>query len=356
MNGVRFIASVLICAMGIDALLGATRRMTDIDVRGIFRATASGGDVIGPSSSTKNALVRFKSRSGKLIKNSSALLDDAGTLRVTKLGVGAAPVEKRLKVSGLTYINADGDSTDADTYIGRIGKYVAIIGDDISVYNCPDSRVNVSNMMVDMSAGGAELTLIRDKAEGGGMLAQDKGIALFNANALTINTEASIGGDTTIGQTAKALKLRGQVKINADGDAEAAPTQIGDTTKGSRVGIGGAPASTVYALKVVGDMWVTGNLRVDGQRVSRRAPLPVGTILSYAGAGSKVPAGFVVCDGTQYDGSENSPYRELYEAIGARYGGMRGSKFNVPDLRAQSVVTRLSNNPDCAGIVFIIKY
>ena len=41
------------------------------------------GDVVGPSSATDNALVRFDGTTGKLIKNSSATLTDAGTLTTT---------------------------------------------------------------------------------------------------------------------------------------------------------------------------------------------------------------------------------------------------------------------------------
>lgn len=47
-----------------------------------------GGDVVGPSSSTDNALVRFNSTTGKIVKNSSATLNDSGELSVSALQVG----------------------------------------------------------------------------------------------------------------------------------------------------------------------------------------------------------------------------------------------------------------------------
>lgn len=43
------------------------------------------GDVVGPGSATDNALVRFNTTTGKLVQNSSATLDDAGTLTTVKL-------------------------------------------------------------------------------------------------------------------------------------------------------------------------------------------------------------------------------------------------------------------------------
>ena len=43
----------------------------------------AGGDVVGPASSTDDALARFDSTTGKLIQNSTATLSDAGTLTAT---------------------------------------------------------------------------------------------------------------------------------------------------------------------------------------------------------------------------------------------------------------------------------
>lgn len=44
---------------------------------------SAGGDVVGPATATDNAIVRFDGTTGKLIKNSSATLTDAGTLTTT---------------------------------------------------------------------------------------------------------------------------------------------------------------------------------------------------------------------------------------------------------------------------------
>ena len=47
---------------------------------GIEFTATGGGDVVGPGSSTDNALVRFDGTTGKLIQNSNATLTDGGTL------------------------------------------------------------------------------------------------------------------------------------------------------------------------------------------------------------------------------------------------------------------------------------
>jgi microcystin-dependent protein len=57
--------------------------------------------------------------------------------------------------------------------------------------------------------------------------------------------------------------------------------------------------------------------------------LPPGTILPFGGDKSKVPAGFLPCDGTLYSATT---YADLYNAIGSNWGG-DASSFRVPDLR-----------------------
>jgi microcystin-dependent protein len=61
---------------------------------------------------------------------------------------------------------------------------------------------------------------------------------------------------------------------------------------------------------------------------------PSGTIVAFGGPKTKVPAGWVLCDGRLYDRT-NATYRSLFNAIGVSWGGDGGNKFAVPDLRGQ---------------------
>jgi len=84
-----------------------------------------------------------------------------------------------------------------------------------------------------------------------------------------------------------------------------------------------------------------------------------GTIVAFAGPKSKVPTGWVVCDGTLYDKS-NHKYTALFNAIGVSWGGDGVNKFAVPDLRGlflrgvndnatngdPDAATRTSSRPD----------
>ena len=65
--------------------------------------------------------------------------------------------------------------------------------------------------------------------------------------------------------------------------------------------------------------------------VTAQNGVPAGTILPFAGPESNVPEGYVICNGTEYDGSSDT-YASLFDAIGTNWGGS-GTNFRVPDLR-----------------------
>ena len=60
---------------------------------------------------------------------------------------------------------------------------------------------------------------------------------------------------------------------------------------------------------------------------------PVGTIIAFAGPADKLPEGWLLCDGSDYDGS-SSLYAPLFDVIGNTWG-TNGTNFKVPDLRGQ---------------------
>jgi microcystin-dependent protein len=61
--------------------------------------------------------------------------------------------------------------------------------------------------------------------------------------------------------------------------------------------------------------------------------VPPGTVLPFAGPPSKIPAGYLPCDGVPVS---RSTYSDLFAAIGESWGnGDNVSTFNVPDLRGR---------------------
>ncbi|MCR9053479.1 MAG: phage tail protein [Phaeodactylibacter xiamenensis] len=59
--------------------------------------------------------------------------------------------------------------------------------------------------------------------------------------------------------------------------------------------------------------------------------VPAGTVLPFAGPKTKVPTGYLLCDGRSIVKTE---YPDLFNAIGITYGGTsNGATFNLPDYR-----------------------
>jgi microcystin-dependent protein len=61
--------------------------------------------------------------------------------------------------------------------------------------------------------------------------------------------------------------------------------------------------------------------------------VPAGTIFPFAGPKSKIPPGYLACDGASYNGAD---YPVLFSVIGIAWGGS-ASQFNVPDLRGMFI-------------------
>lgn len=61
--------------------------------------------------------------------------------------------------------------------------------------------------------------------------------------------------------------------------------------------------------------------------------VPVGTILPFAGPASKIPEGYILCNGAAVS---RTSYKDLFVALGTTWGAGNGSStFNVPDLRGR---------------------
>jgi microcystin-dependent protein len=59
--------------------------------------------------------------------------------------------------------------------------------------------------------------------------------------------------------------------------------------------------------------------------------LPVGTVITWAGETTSIPANWMLCNGKAMN---KAVYKDLFAAIGTRWGGS-GSTFNLPDLRGR---------------------
>jgi len=93
------------------ATLTAGTNITITNAAGAITIAASGGgggsgDVVGPASSTDNALARFDTTTGKLLQNSVGILSDAGAISgLTDISASGAVTLSGGTANGVTYLN-----------------------------------------------------------------------------------------------------------------------------------------------------------------------------------------------------------------------------------------------------------
>ena len=87
-----------------------------------------------------------------------------------------------------------------------------------------------------------------------------------------------------------------------------------------------------YKLTVAIDGMIISDKTLDAVPYARSAANgnPVGTILPFAGDATKVPSGWLICDGTSY--SNTGKFSQLFDVISTTWG-KGASDFMVPDLR-----------------------
>ena len=122
--------------------LGSANQVLKVNGAGtalVFDASGS-GDVVGPASSTDNAIARFDSTTGKLIQNSGATVDDSnqvsaasftatgGTAANNTMYVASNALRLRGGTSGLAFYNTSGTETFnmSDTGAATLGPASAI--------------------------------------------------------------------------------------------------------------------------------------------------------------------------------------------------------------------------------------
>ena len=115
---------------------------------------AGTGDVVGPASSTDNALARFDSTTGKIIQNSAVTVDDAGIMAGSGKTVFANSVATEMTRSTGTSVGANG---------------VAISNSSGSFTSTSTSYVDVTNLSVTITTSGRPvfLTLMGDSSSSG---------------------------------------------------------------------------------------------------------------------------------------------------------------------------------------------
>ena len=128
---------------------------------------AGTGDVVGPGSSTDDALAKFDSTTGKIIQNSTATLTDAGVLTVSNI---AATIDTTTQntvttMTGLTTVGTIGSGTWQGTAIAN-----AYIGTTIDATKLADGTVTNAEFQYINTLSSNAQTQINAKGVGDALL------------------------------------------------------------------------------------------------------------------------------------------------------------------------------------------
>jgi hypothetical protein len=138
---------------------GSNWYVTSIGVQG-----AGNGDVIGPSSATDNALVRFDSTTGKLIQNSTAILSDTGALDTANVTTDYIQIDTAATPPAIVEGTLAWNTTEGSLELGfRGGNVSNVLGEDlhVRVKNAEATTLNVGEVVYLFGASGNRATVKR---------------------------------------------------------------------------------------------------------------------------------------------------------------------------------------------------
>jgi hypothetical protein len=128
-------------------------------------ATVSGsGDVVGPSSATDNALVRFDSTTGKLIQNSTAILSDTGALDTANVTTDYIQIDTAATPPAIVEGTLAWNATEGSLELGfRGGNVSNVLGEDlhVRVTNAEATTLNKGEVVYLFGASGNRATVKR---------------------------------------------------------------------------------------------------------------------------------------------------------------------------------------------------
>lgn len=152
---------------------------------------ASSGDVVGPASSTDNALVRFDGTTGKLIQNSTAILTDAGALDVANVTTDYLQID-----TAATTTSAIGritwDAGEGTAVVGLTGGNVTLpIGrsNTVIVYNASGATIPKGSVVAVNGAQGQRPSVVLADADSEPLSAATLGVA---AEAIAAGAEGIV--------------------------------------------------------------------------------------------------------------------------------------------------------------------
>lgn len=155
-----------------------------------WSSPAGGGDVVGPASSTDNAVARFDLTSGKLLQNSAATLSDLGVLQTAEVSTDI--VSEKTAAAGVT---VDGVLLkDSAVSTDTINEKTAAAGVTVDGVLLKDAAVNTDTINEKTAAAGVTIDSVLLK-DGGATLTAPIILGAGTVSAPSVTTT----GDTNTG-------------------------------------------------------------------------------------------------------------------------------------------------------------
>jgi hypothetical protein len=318
---------------------------TNVTVTGTWpnqtiNSTATGtGDVVGPASSTDNAVARFDSTTGKIIQNSGVVINDSGEVTVG--------VWKGTEI-GLSY-GGTGASTASQargnilpSYAGNAGKVLA---------------VNTGATDVEYISAGGTGTVTSVAVSGGTTGLTTSGGPITASGTITLGGTLAVASGGT-GTATPSLVAGTNVTITGSWPNQTINATAGGS--GTVTSVGGT--GTVNGLTLTGTVTTSGNLTLGGT-LDLSAPPAIGGTTPAAITGTTVTAN-TKFSGTNFDasGSGGGALRTSGGSNCLQWGGGGGvnltldGAFNMNPANATIQISptgtgTLTVNPATAGTI-----
>ena len=217
-----------------------------------------GGDVVGPASSTDNAIARFDTTTGKLLQNSVVTIGDTGaTTGITTLSASTSlttPIVQASNSGGLSLKNSAGTTQIS---MGAGG------GDNASIN--VSTNINGANAQIDISPTGTGHVHMKPTGTGSIEIAptnvgtiDNMTIGATTARAITGTTVTATtfsGSGASLTSIPNSALVNSAITINGNSTALGGSVSVGTVTSvaataGTGISISGSPITTSGTLTV----------------------------------------------------------------------------------------------------------
>ena len=311
------------------ATLTAGTNITITNAAGAITIAASGGggsgDVVGPASSTDNALARFDTTTGKLLQNSVGILSDTGAISgLTDISASGSVTLSGGTANGVTYLNGSKvlTSGSALTFDGTDLKFASGSGLFTNTSDGSDTgTLAIGGGGANSSARGGVIEFYGNENASAGV------VDITSGNVA--NSYVRIQGRSSTSYVRFDINASEQMRLNSTG------LGIGTSTIGTKLVVAGTGQLLVGTAYNVGD--ITNSAQSLGVRIGYDTS--AGGVIASSGVSKPIAfwqyQGANYAESARFDSSGNllvnttSAAAKIYAVGGASQQAIRGDQSNA---------------------------